>query len=106
MNILDYVDFRGDILFSERGLNEVDNLIFSELSYLELADIYGSSTDTEFTISELCQVYGSLRDGLDYPFSDPWPLLEKCAAADRFRNVRVKYFVNEASKDFIHSSLR
>ena len=86
MNILDYVDFRGDILFSERGLNEVDNLIFSELSYLELADIYGSSTDTEFTISELCQVYGSLRDGLDYPFSDPWPLLDFRKRRQEYKN--------------------
>ncbi len=102
MNILDYVDFRGDILFSERPLNEVDNLIFSELSYLELEDIFRGSSDVEFTISELCQIYGSLRDGLDYPFSDPWPLLEKCAGSDRFRNVKVKYFVNEASKD-LHS---
>ena len=102
MNILDYVDFRGDILFSERPLNEVDNLIFSELSYLELADIFGGNTDTEFTISELCQIYTSLKDSLDYPFSDPWPLLEKCAGSDRFGKVKVKYFVNEASKD-LHS---
>lgn len=102
MNILDYVDFRGDILFSERPLNEVDNLIFSELSYLELKSIYGDNYDTEFTISELCKIYASLRDGMDYPFSDPWPLLEKCAGSDRFKDVLVKYFVNEASKD-LHS---
>lgn len=102
MNILDYVDFRGDILFSERPLNEVDNLIFSELSYLELADVFGDNSDTEFTISELCQIYASLRDSMDYPFSDPWPLLEKCAGSDRFGKVKVKYFVNEASKD-LHS---
>ena len=76
MNILDYVDFRGDILFTERPLNEVDNLIFSELSYLELASLYGDNFGVSFTISELCKVYEHLRDGLDYPFSDPWPLLK------------------------------
>ncbi|MBQ5954758.1 MAG: DUF2974 domain-containing protein, partial [Firmicutes bacterium] len=102
MNILDYVDFRGDILFTERPLNEVDNLIFSELSYLELASLFGDDLGTSFTISELCKVYEHLRDGLDYPFSDPWPLLEKCADSARFGEVRVKYFVNEASKD-LHS---
>ena len=102
MNILDYVDFRGDILFTERPLNEVDNLIFSELSYLELASLFGDDLGTSFTISELCKVYEHLRDGLDYPFSDPWPLLEKCAGSARFGDVRVKYFVNEASKD-LHS---
>lgn len=51
MNILDYVDFRGDILFTERPLNEVDNLIFSELSYLELASLFGDDLGTSFTIS-------------------------------------------------------
>ncbi len=102
MNILDYVDLRGDILFTERPLNEVDNLIFSELSYLELAGLYGNNGSIIFTISELCKVYAHLRDGLDYPFSDPWPLLEKCADSARFGNVKVKYFVNEASKD-LHS---
>jgi len=102
LNILDYVDFRGDILFTERPLNEVDNLIFSELSYLELASLFGDDFGTSFTISELCKVYEHLRDGLDYPFSDPWPLLEKCADSARFGDVTVKYFVNEASKD-LHS---
>ena len=102
MNILDYVDFRGDILFSERPLNEVDNLIFSELSYLELADIFGNDQGNEFTISEICQIYGPLRNNLEYPFSDPWPLLEKCGHSARFGNVKVKYFINEASKD-LHS---
>lgn len=102
MNILDYVDFRGDILFSERPLNEVDNLIFSELSYLEMAKLFNSEVDTEFTISELCKVYDLIRADIDYAFSDPWPLLEKCAGSQRFAYVRVRSFVNEASRD-LHS---
>ena len=58
MNILDYVDFRGDILFSERGLNEVDNLIFSELSYLEMGKLFevcpeGSDADIEVKVRML-----------------------------------------------------
>ena len=102
MNILDYVDFRGDILFSERSLNEVDNLIFSELSYLELAELFENDNDKTFTVSELCEAYEPLREGIEYPFSDPWPLLQKCAECARFRDVQVKFFVNEASRD-LHS---
>lgn len=112
MNILDYVDFRGDILFSERGLNEVDNLIFSELSYLEMGELFevcteGSDADcgTEdavfsgrsFTISELKDEYGRIREGIEYAFSDPWPLLVKCAESARFRDVTVKWFVNDVN---------
>ena len=33
-NIMDYLDWRGDIGFDQDGLNEVDNLIFSMVAYL------------------------------------------------------------------------
>ena len=32
MNIMDYLDMRGDLTFSERPFNEVDNLIFLALA--------------------------------------------------------------------------
>ena len=35
-NILDYMDWRGDLSFSESPFNEVDNLIFCLLSYVDL----------------------------------------------------------------------
>jgi len=36
-NILDYVDWRGDLEFQRDPLNEVDNLVFSVLSYMDFA---------------------------------------------------------------------
>lgn len=38
-NIMDYLLWRGDLLFSEAGFNEVDNLIFSELVYVDFYSI-------------------------------------------------------------------
>jgi len=38
-NILDYLDWRGDIPVSCDGFNEVDNLILSKLVYIDFADI-------------------------------------------------------------------
>ena len=38
-NIIDYIKWRGDLNFSNDHLNEVDNLIFSVLSYLEFDGI-------------------------------------------------------------------
>ena len=35
-NILDYLDWRGDLTFEQSPFNEVDNLILSCFSYLEL----------------------------------------------------------------------
>ena len=38
-NILDYLDWRGDIPFSVDPFNEVDNLLLSELAYVNFPDI-------------------------------------------------------------------
>ena len=38
-NIIDYLEWRGDLKFSYDGFNEVDNLILSKLSYLKLDGI-------------------------------------------------------------------
>ena len=36
-NILEYLDWRGDLTLSERPFNEVDNLILAEICYLDLS---------------------------------------------------------------------
>ena len=41
--VFDYIDWRGDIPFSEVGFNEVDSLIFSQVSYIDLKGIVPSS---------------------------------------------------------------
>lgn len=38
-NILDYLDWRGDLPFTAAPFNEVDNLIFSQLCYLDLDNL-------------------------------------------------------------------
>lgn len=39
MNIFDYLEMRGDLTFSERPFNEIDNLVFSVLAYLDMNEI-------------------------------------------------------------------
>lgn len=51
-NIIDYIDWRGDLTFKQSGFNEVDNMIFSQISYLNLGVIKG-----EMSIEELGQRY-------------------------------------------------
>lgn len=41
-NILDYLNWRGDILFSQDPFNPIDNLILSELCYMDFTDILSS----------------------------------------------------------------
>ena len=38
-NILDYLDWRGDLTFEQSPFNEVDNLILACFSYIELDGI-------------------------------------------------------------------
>ena len=38
-NLFDYLDWRGDITFSEVGLNEIDSLILSTLCYVDMENI-------------------------------------------------------------------
>jgi hypothetical protein len=38
-NLMDYLDWRGDVPFSVSPFNEVDNLIFSEMSFIDLEGI-------------------------------------------------------------------
>ena len=50
-NILDYIDWRGDISFETDGFNEVDNLIFSVLSYLEFDNIVPKGIEYSISLS-------------------------------------------------------
>ncbi len=95
MNILDYVDFRGDLTFAERPFNEVDNLIFSELSYVEMDDFITSDGTATMTVSELREAYDKIRSRFDYAFSDPWPLLDRCGRSARFGSAEVRYYLKK-----------
>ena len=99
MNILDYIDWRGDITFEEKGLNEVDNLIFCEISYLVMDDIERARSDEGMTVAALYEAYAGLRPRPKLIMNDPMPALRKMALSARFRNVIVKRYVNDVNPD-------
>ena len=57
MNILDYLEMRGDLTFAERPFNEVDNLIFSVLAYLDMHDIVPEEFVFDVSLRKLCKRY-------------------------------------------------
>ncbi len=100
-NIMDYLDWRGDISFEAAPFNQVDNLILSELAYLKLDDIVPVQGTDKGSIS----VYNVWKDyvylacdqsDLSY---DPAPLLEKAALTERFKNVKLKDYLNVFDTD-------
>ena len=99
MNMLDYIDWRGDLTFDQSAFNEVDNLIFSTLVYLKMDGLVSEDDSQSLTLKALCERY--VEAGYDQSFmsNDPFPLLKKAAASPRFRDVTVRWFVNKIDPD-------
>lgn len=82
---MDYLTWRGDLLFSERSFNEVDNVILSELAYFD----YGEASGGTVTVARALADHDGIPAPHGYPMNDPMPLLRACAASPRFRDVAV-----------------
>jgi hypothetical protein len=100
-NIFDYLTWRGDLDFSQSPFNPVDNIIFSQISYLPLDGIVpGPDEDNSVTIE---QVAGIFRKGMQNKKShlakaimyksDP-QLIEALGTSARFKNCRLCGYVN------------
>ena len=104
-NILDYLDWRGDISFEKDGFNEVDNLILSTLSYLDYGGIIPEMVEEDaVTLSEIIdRVVDSVdENSVNYqnPFFKPIPdLFIKVAQSVRFGDVRISCYVNQVDHE-------
>ena len=97
---LDYLTWRGDLLFTERPLNRVDNLIFSHLAYLNLEGLVpGPGEGAPVPLCEVLARY--TKAGIDQSrrYQDPGPLLRKAGVCPRFAQVGVGGFVNQVDND-------
>ena len=91
-NILDYIDWRGDISFETDGFNEVDNLILSVLSYLEFDNIVPKGIEYSISLSKAAELYEKTADNIppvDHnKFLSQLPeLLEKAAVSSRYSDI-------------------
>lgn len=108
-DMLDYLDWRGDISFSADPFNEVDNLILCELAYVDFAGIVpglpeaGEKSETEsIGITEVCRRYWEMHTEEEVLNSStlfkmaPF-LLKKLCSGTRFSHMRLTGFVNHIS---------
>lgn len=86
--ILDYIKWRGDISMLERPFNEVDDLIMSELAYLDLKGILHNYEDIK-SLNEIADNYAALNRKQDYLVNDPSILLRAVKNTERFGNIKV-----------------
>ncbi len=104
-NILDYLDWRGDVPFSVSPLNEVDNLIFSELCFINFTDIVPADIEEQgVPLSLACQLYCRMHEdeqtsmGLIVPADIP-VLMKKMAETSRFGNVVLRGYVDRTEEE-------
>ena len=62
MNVFDYLDYYGDYTFKDKPFNEVDNLIFSVLSYVDLNSLISVNRKNKVTLNEVAKNYFLKQD--------------------------------------------
>ena len=95
MNMLDYIDWRGDLTFEQDGFNEVDNLVFSELAYTDMRDIVPEDGSKALTVAQVYEEYKAAGIDQSLMMNDPLPVLEKAAQSPRFKDITVKWYVDK-----------
>ncbi|MBQ9604950.1 MAG: DUF2974 domain-containing protein, partial [Firmicutes bacterium] len=96
-NILDYIDWRGDLSFDVSPFNEVDGLILSQLSYVVFDGVITNGFENTITVSEANRRLDF--DGIDekirfFSFEYDRQLLKKMAASKRFGNMLLTGYVS------------
>ncbi len=100
-NVFDYIKWRGDLTFEQSPLNEIDALIFCELSYIFFDGIVPENpSDGIITLAEAAEIFFERNAGLDeirlgeiLP-KEIIPLFRTVAASKRFSSLPLSHFVN------------
>lgn len=100
-NVFDYLKWRGDLSFDQDGFNEVDNLIFAGLSYIDYEGVVPKGTCTRGVklVQAAKQLKAASRLELKGLFLTRYPeLLIQAARSVRFRDVFLTCYTSEADE--------
>ena len=100
-NLLDYLDWRGDLTLAQDPFNEVDNLILAELSFVDFRGIVPEpGKDAGIPLHQAAEAFfaripdgQSVDMGVLVPAAIP-DMLQKMAASRRFGDMRLHGFVD------------
>lgn len=96
-NIFDYLDWRKDIPFSCDSFNDIDNLVLSELAYVDFEGVLGLEDQK---IHEVAKRYFEIHTKKEiekrktFYHSAPF-LLEKLKKSKRFKEMILHHYVNQ-----------
>ena len=103
MNVMDYLDWRGDLSFDVSPFNEVDNFILSQVVNLDYSGLIpedGTPVPFSSVISAYYEKYG--EDG-NYTglimAKQSWPMVRKLVRTRRFETMRASAYENTVVDD-------
>lgn len=99
-NIISYLHWRGDLSFSERPFNEVDNVVLSALAYLDFEGIVPQSNQNKYiTIAEAADLCSNPKIDNGAPRTKrinviDISLLTEMAQTNRYKNVMLSNYLD------------
>ena len=103
MELLDYLQWRNDVPLSVSPFNEVDNVIFSYLSYIDFRDLkedWKGFFDLKDLFRDFCEKYSLEEIQTTGEFTERAPLLlQEMMAGERFSATKVGYYAEDFDKD-------
>jgi hypothetical protein len=105
-NMIDYLEWYGDLSFKEVPFNEVDGLILAQLSYIDLAGTVPAVEDGGYiTVADAAEKFRVLHDkkeiyarpGVVSPLTAF--LLQHMAQGRRYKTARLSNFIEKFDKD-------
>ena len=94
-NIIDYIDWRGDIPFSASPFNDIDSLIITQLTMVDLVGIVPAAVEEGYiSLCDASDLYFADKKRESEPASvlvpsDTYPLFKKMAGSKRFGNMKL-----------------
>lgn len=100
-NILSYLKWRGDIPFAASEFNIIDNLILSQLAYIDFSDVV-PDFESDDDIS-LLDAYNLIAEDNVYKslslLALPVDLLAEAAKSPRFQNIRLSKYIDKYNEE-------
>lgn len=99
--ILDYIDWRGDLTFKDSPFNDIDNLIFTQLSFIDFESIVpGIDSSGCIRLKDAADEFFAARDGNKIEMgvlvpNDIVKLFKKMSEAPRYQELLLKKYINK-----------
>ena len=104
-NVMDYLDWRGDLTFAQSAFNKVDNLILSLLVYVDLEGTVGGwDTENRIRVEDASRIFFETHNEEEILkrvslTKTSMYILKKMAETKRFKDVELFHYVNEISEE-------